>query len=232
MAAAASVLVLAGIHAGPAQEGDAAIIRNIDTATQTRYDTILGYTVREHYAVFRGGDETHPAAEMMVETNYKRGAGKSYSIVSESGSAIIRRFVLRPLLDQEKTINTPGTVQKSWFISANYEMRLNPGTNRELDGRNCVAVSMNPRRKAPNMIEGILWVDAKDDSLVEMDGIASQSPSMFAGRTKLMRHYRNMNGFAMATNARAESDSGFFGKTVVTIDYQDYKIELRPAEGH
>jgi hypothetical protein len=79
------------------------------------------------------------------------------------------------------------------------------------------------------MIEGTLWVDAKDDSLVEMDGIASKAPSMFAGRTQMMRQYRNMNGFAMATHARAESDSGWLGKTVVTIEYQNYKIDLRQA---
>lgn len=224
------VLMWVGSDAGRAQERNGAeIIRRIDDATLTRHEAILGYTVREHYSVFRGADQAHPAAEMTVETTYKKDAGKNYSVVSQSGSAIIRRFGLLPLLDQEKAINTPGTVEKSWFTSANYEMQLKPGMAREIDGRNCIAVSMSPKRKAPNMIEGTLWVDAKDDSLVEMDGIASKAPSMFAGRTQMMRQYRNMNGFAMATHARAESDSGWLGKTVVTIEYQDYKIDLRQA---
>jgi len=228
--AGAFVLVWVGSDAGRAQERNGTeIIRRIDDATLTRHETILGYTVREHYSVFRGGDQTHPAAEMTVETTYKKGAGKSYAIVSQSGSSIIRRFGLLPLLDQEKAINTPGTVEKSWFTSANYEMQLKPGMTREIDGRTCIAVSMSPKRKAPNLIEGTLWVDAGDDSLVEMDGIPSKAPSIFAGRTQMMRQYRNMNGFAMATRARAESDSGWFGKTVVTIEYQDYKIDLRPA---
>lgn len=230
--AAASVLVFAGVHAGRAQERNGAeIIRRIDDATLTRHETILGYTVREHYSVFRGADQAHPAAEMTVETTYRKGAGKSYSIVSQSGSTIIRRFGLLPLLDQEKAINAPGTVEKSWFTSANYDMNLKPGMTRVIDGRNCIAVSMSPKRKAPNMIEGTLWVDAGDDSLVEMDGVASKAPSMFAGRTQMMRQYRNMNGFAMATNARAESDSGWLGKTVVTIEYQDYKIDLQAGAG-
>ena len=77
------------------------------------------------------------------------------------------------------------------------------------------------------MIEGILWVDASDNALVEIDGIASRSPSVFAGTTKMMRHYVNMGGYAMATRSRAESNSFFFGRTVVTIEYSDYEIQLR-----
>jgi hypothetical protein len=43
----------------------------------------------------------------------------------------------------------------------------------------------------------------------------------------MTRKYADMNGFAQATHARAESDSFLFGPTVVTIDYRDYQIQLR-----
>jgi hypothetical protein len=33
----------------------------------------------------------------------------------------------------------------------------------------------------------------------------------------------------MATHARAVSNSFLLGETIVTIDYQDYKMQLRPA---
>ena len=39
-----------------------------------------------------------------------------------------------------------------------------------------------------------------------------------------------VNGFGMATQARAISDSFILGRTTVTIDYRDYKIQLRPAQ--
>jgi hypothetical protein len=69
-------------------------------------------------------------------------------------------------------------------------------------------------------------VDAKDFGIVKIEGTASKSPSMWAGETRMMRRYANVSGFAMATGARAESNSFLFGKTVVTIDYRDYQIEL------
>jgi hypothetical protein len=33
----------------------------------------------------------------------------------------------------------------------------------------------------------------------------------------------------MATHARAVSNSFLLGKTVVTIDYRDYQVQLRPG---
>ena len=219
------VAVLAVVHShAPAQDG-AVLIQMIDAAAQARFQHVVEFTVTEHYAVFRGKDEGHPAAEMTVLTTYRKDAGKTYAILSQSGSPIIQKFGLRPLLDNEKKINNPATVKNSWFTSTNYEMRLKSGARREMDGRDCVAFAITPRRKAPNMIEGELWIDATDGSIVEIDGLASKSPSVFAGSTKMMRHYINIDGYAMATHARAESNSALFGRTVVTIDYRDYNIE-------
>ena len=211
-----------------AQSSDpSAIIQRIDANNRARYDNVLGFTVTEHYAVFRGKDQDHPAAEMTVKTTYKKGVGKKYVVLSQSGSDLIQRLALRPLLDNEKAINDPATVEKSWFNSANYQMQLKPGVNQTIDGHNCIALAITPKRKAPNKIEGTLWVDANDNSNVEVEGVASRSPSVFAGTTKMMRRYANISGYAMATHARAESNSFFLGRTVVRIDYSDYQIQLR-----
>jgi hypothetical protein len=230
--AAAACLALLATAALPAQQPDeASVIRHIDAAAQARYENVLGFTVTESYAVYRGKDETPPVAQMTVKTTYRKGSGKSYAILSQSGSEIVQKFGLHPLLDNEKNINAPGNVEKSWFTSANFEMKLKPGVIQRLNGRDCIALSVVPRRKAPNMIDGTLWVDANDDSIVEIEGVASRSPSVFAGATHMMRRYTNMSGFAMAEHARAESSSMLWGRTVVIIDYSDYQLQLaRPNE--
>jgi hypothetical protein len=43
----------------------------------------------------------------------------------------------------------------------------------------------------------------------------------------MMRRYSDMQGYAMAIHARAESSSLLFGKTVIAIDYRDYHFQLR-----
>lgn len=211
-----------------AQQTDAAvIIRDLDSANQARYDHVLSFTDVEHYVVFRGKGKAHPAAEMTVRTTYRKGIGKSYAILAQSGSELVLKYGLRPLLENEKAINDPATVSQSWFTSANYEMHLKPGVSQVIDGRTCVALAITPHHKAPNLIDGTLWVDAGNHTLVEVEGTASKSPSIFAGTTRMMRRYANLQGYAMAVHARAESSSLPFGETVITIDYSDYHFDLR-----
>ena len=212
------------------QPDQAAIIRQIDAAVAARVDNILQFTDIEHYSVYRGGDQTHPTAEMTVRDTYKKGVGKEYTVLSQSGSGLILRFGLKPLIDNEKTINLPGNWEKSWFTSANYEMTLKPGGVQKLNGRDCYVFAITPRAEAPNLIIGTLWADEKDGSLVQIEGVASKSPSAFAGTTHMMRQYTNIDGFSMAMHARAESTSMLFGRTVVTIDYTDYHLQLRESK--
>ncbi len=208
----------------------AAVIRSVDANVQSRFEHVLKFTDVEHYAVFRGSDETHPAAEMTVKDTYKRGVGKTYSVLSQSGSALIQRFGLKPLLENEEIINHPGNVELSWFNSANYEMKLKTGAVQRLDGRDCYVLDVTAKRKASNTINGVIWVDANDGSTVRIDGIASKNPSTFAGATHLMRQYVEVNGYPMAMHARAESSSALLGRSVVTIDYSQYQLELAPTK--
>jgi hypothetical protein len=229
-ACAALVAVLwSGAGASPAPEPDAnAVIHMIDAEVQNRFQTVLGFTDVEHYQVFRGADETHAVAEMTAKDTYRKGVGKTYTVLSRSGSEVIQRFGLQPLLENEERINNPATVAQSWFTSANYGMKLKPGGIQHLNGRDCFALSIDPRQKAPYMIEGTLWVDARDGSIAQVEGVASKSPSPFARTTHMMRQYTQIDGFPMATHARAESSSLLFGRTVVLIDYSDYNLQLAP----
>ncbi|MFZ1937848.1 MAG: hypothetical protein WBA18_07320 [Terracidiphilus sp.] len=226
-----AVVVFLAIAAAPAQAPDAAsIIRTVDASVANRVNNVLAFTATEHYSVFRGDDETHPAAEMTVTDNYTKGVGKTYKTLSQNGSSIILRFGLKPLLENEQTINLPGNVEKSWFVSANYDMKLRPGGPVELNGRNCYILDITAKHRAPNLIDGSMWVDAHDGSLVQIEGIATEAASMYSGPAHMMRQYANINGFSMAMHARAESNSFLFGRTVVTVDYNNYQLQIKPAK--
>jgi outer membrane lipoprotein-sorting protein len=226
--AAAFCLASLGLAEAPAQQPDnAAVVRSIDAAVKARLDGIAGYTVIEHYAVFRNQDEVHPVAEMTVKTTYRRDTGKSYEIQSQSGSEMIRKLVLSAILDNEKNVNEPGVREGAWLTSANYEMKLKQPATESVNGKDCYVLELTPRRKAPFLLQGTLWVDAKDGSIVQIQGTASKSSSVFTGPTQMKRQYAKVGEFAQGIHARAQSDSFLFGQTVVTIDYRDYQIQLR-----
>jgi hypothetical protein len=210
------------------QPDSAAVIRMVDAAVQARVDNVARYTVTEHYTVFRGKDETHPAAAMTVHTTYTKESGKDYAIVDQSGSALVRKLVLGTILDNEKKLSAPEVQKDAWIDSANYEMKLHPGGAQLLDAQNCYVLDLTPRRKSPYLIVGTVWVDAKDGSIVRLEGTGASSSSVFTGPTQVLRQYVMVDGYAQATQVRAVSDSKLLGQTVVTIDYTDYKMELRP----
>jgi outer membrane lipoprotein-sorting protein len=212
------------------QLDEQSVIQHIDAAVKARFDGIESFTVIEHYAVYRGSNETDPVAEMTVKTLYKRNSGKSYTILSKSGPEIVQKMAFGQLLDNERRINQPGNREASWFTSANYVMKLKPGGTQPLNGRECLVLAITARRKAPNLINGTIWVDPRDYSIVQIKGVASKSPSLLAGPPQMMREYAIVSGFAQATRAQAISNSFLFGKTVVTIDYRDYQIQLRAAK--
>ena len=109
----------------------ASVIHQVDAAVKARNENLAGYSATEHYAVYRNKDEIHPVAEMTVMTNYRRDSGKSYTIVSQTGSSVIRDLILGGILDNEKQLSQPGIREGVWITSANYEMNLKPG------GTNC-----------------------------------------------------------------------------------------------
>lgn len=228
--ALASGFIFAFAHTpAPAQQDSTtSVIRQIDGAVKARTDSVERYFVTEHYSVYRSKDEIHPVAEMTVRTTYRKDSGKSYTIVSQTGSRIVRKFVLDEILDNEKVLNQPGTREGTWITSANYEMTLKPGGTQRLNGRDCLVIALNPRRKTSYLVEGLLWVDAKDGSIVQLEGTAAESSSVFTGPTQLTRQYTNIDGFAEATHVRAVSNSFMLGQTVVKIEYKDYQIQLRP----
>ena len=222
--AAASFLVLS--QSSLAQIPDTrTVIQGVDASVKNRIDRIADYSVTEHYVVFRGKDE-HPAAEMVVQTVYRKETGKSYTILSQKGSSIWRNEVLGTLLDNEKKMSQPGNVETALINSSNYEMKLDANPRQGLNGRDCLVLDITPRRNSEYLFRGKLWVDSHDFEIVQLKGTASKSATFLARAAEVSRQYAEIEGLPMATHAEAISGSALLGQTVVKIDYMNYKIDL------
>jgi hypothetical protein len=201
------------------------VIQGVDASVKNRIDRIADYSVTEHYVVFRGKDE-HPAAEMVVQTVYRKETGKSYTILSQKGSSIWRNEVLGTLLDNEKKMSQPGNVETALINSSNYEMKLDANPRQGLNGRDCLVLDITPRRNSEYLFRGKLWVDSHDFEIVQLKGTASKSATFLARAAEVSRQYAEIEGLPMATHAEAVSGSALLGQPVVKIDYMNYKIDL------
>ena len=164
---------------------------------------------------------------MTVKTTYKKGSGKDYVILSRSGSSLIQKVGLQPLLDNEKAINNPANSPSPGSHRQTTRCISSPASRRSSTVASVSPSTISPRHKAPNMIDGTIWVDADTHTLVQVEGIASRGPSVFAGTTKMMRRYANMHGYFDGHPRRAESSSQLFGRTVIIIDYGEYHFQIR-----
>jgi hypothetical protein len=200
-------------------------LQKIDASVGARDENLLGYTVTEIYRVYRGADKEHAAAQMTVKTTYRKDAGKSYVIVSQSGSELLLKEVLGRILDNERVMTQPANRAPAVLTTANYSMTVKG--DETVNGRACRVVAIVPKKSSPYLFRGTIWVDTQDGSIVKLDGVASKAASMLAGATQVSRQYTNVNGLPMATHAEALAGSWLLGQTTIDIDYSGYEMTLR-----
>lgn len=224
---AAFLLLSLSLFVSSAQTPDLpTVVHGVDSSVKDRLDRLASYTVTEHYAVFRGHDTSKPAAEMVVKTTYRKETGKSYQVLSQSGSSLWRNEVLKTLLENERRMSQPGNAETALINSSNYEIKFDKNAAQSLNGRQCLLLDITPRRRSEYLFKGLLWVDAHDFAIVQLKGTAAKSAVFIANAAEVTRQYAEVENLPMATHAEAVSGSALLGQTVVKVDYSDYKIQL------
>ena len=208
-------------------DAQADFIHRIDLSVAARFHSLAGYTVQEHYSIFRNAD-TAPAAEMTVAIVYTPENGKQYTPISQSGSDVLRHLIFDKIIASERDMNL-ASARAGYFINSdNYEMQV-PGETVLRDGRACYLVNLKARRKSPYLFDGRAWFDAQDASIVHLEGTPTQASSFLTSNTVVARDYESLQGIPMATRAQANTHNFLFGDTVLKIDYVGYQLQLTPA---
>jgi hypothetical protein len=202
-------------------------VRALDEADARRASHLAGYTVTEQYVI--RSNRFNKSAAMTVEAVYKQGQGKSYHVVARSGSPMLQTRVFDRLLQEEAEMSRGEARRRASVNSENYVVRLAGEENRA--GRKCYVLELTARAKSPHLLRGRAWIDQEDGSLIGIEGRPTASPSFIAGRPSVVRDYEKVGDFWLAKSTHAVSDSFFFGRTELSIDYRDYHLlneESRP----
>jgi len=195
-------------------------IRALDEAEARRESRLEGYSVTEHYTL--QVSRFVKSAEMTVETVYQKGQGKSFTVVSRSGSAMLQSRVFDRLLREEGEMSRGEARRHTLVNSENYAIRLAGEETRT--GRICYVLELTPRTKSEHLLQGRAWIDKEDGSLIRIEGIPTANPSFLTGRPAIVREYEKVGDFWLARSSHAVSDSFLVGKTELSIDYRDYRI--------
>ena len=195
-------------------------IRALEQAEARREGRLAGYTVTEHYKVESSRFEQ--SAEMTVETIYKKDQGKTYKVLSRSGSSILQTRVFDRLLREEGEMSRGEARRRLLVNPGNYAMKYAGEEVRA--GRKCYVLELTPRVKSPHLLKGRAWIDGEDGYICKIEGKPTASSSFLSGRPMITREYTKVGEFWLAQTSHAVTDTFLLGKSELTIEYRDYHI--------
>jgi hypothetical protein len=218
----------AQIHANtsPASLSEEQIVDRMQKHDQAQTEMLGSYKALRHYAIeYRGFFKTL-AAKMDVEINYDASSGKSFRILSESGSQTLCEKVLQRAVGSEKeaSLNRSATA----LTKANYKFHL-AGTET-LNGRPAYILDVEPITPSKFLYRGRIWVDGIDFAVARMEVQPGKNPSFWISKTVIHHVNTDMGGFWLPQQNRSETKVRIGGTAVLTIDYGTYRIGTRQLQ--
>jgi hypothetical protein len=198
----------------------AEVVEQMQRHNQARTDELKHYQALRHYQVEYKGFSTTVTAKMDVEVNYDAATGKSFKIVSQSGSKFLCDKVLKRAVDSEQEASQDKGATA--LTTANYRFQM--AGSESLDGRPAYILKVEPLTASKFLYKGKIWVDAADFAVVKMETEPAKNPSFWISRTLI--HYTSAmaRGFWLPQRVRSETKVRIGGTAVLTIDYGKYEI--------
>jgi hypothetical protein len=225
--AAALVLMTSGSRPAHAETASAApltsarIVDEMQRHNQARMEELKHAKSLRRYQVEYRGFSTTIASSMEVEYNYDSAAGKTFRIVSQSGSKFLCEKVLKRAVDSEKEASQDKGATA--LTAANYKFHL--AGSESLGGRPAYLLDVEPLVESKFLYRGKIWVDAADFALVKIEATPARNPSFWISRTLIQQSFAKTGDFWLPEKNRSESKVRIGGTAVFTIDYGTYQIE-------
>ncbi|MGB8259351.1 MAG: hypothetical protein WCE75_03325 [Terracidiphilus sp.] len=213
---------------GPAAETQATstaqIVEGMQRHDQLQRRMLQGYEGTRHYSVVYRGFTRTITAGMDVEVNYTPASGKTFRIISQSGSGMLCEKVLKRALDSEREASLDKS--STALTSANYRFQF-AGMDRVGD-RPAYMLDVEPITPSKFLYRGRVWVDTAAFAVAKMEVQPAKNPSFWISRTLIHHSNQMTNGFWMPAQNRSETKVRIGGTAIMTIDYLSYRITAQP----
>ncbi len=217
--------IVSGQTAGPSPVAAhaltaAQVVDEMQGHNLARAAALKHYHSVRHYAVEYRGFAAKIAAQMEVDADYEVGSGKTFRIISQSGSKLLIDKVLKRLLESE----TDASKQHSTDLtSANYNFKLAGMEN--VEGRAAYVLMVEPLTDNKYLYRGKIWVDATDFALARIEASPAKNPSFWISSTAIHHRYLKTGSFWLPAKNESDTDVRLGGKAVLTIDYGTYQVD-------
>jgi hypothetical protein len=196
------------------------VISKMMQSDAQRSPNLAGYAAVRRYAASNG--KRH--AEMVVGVTCSSDGSKSFSVLSGEGSGSIRKHVFRKLLKEEGEASRRGTRDSTRITPANYQFQMIG--QETLDTGPAYVLAVVPKTANKYLIDGKIWVDASDYSIVRIEGQPARNPSFWVRSVHFVHTYEKVGPFWLAASTHTTSDIRIFGPAELTIENSAYVLEV------
>ncbi len=195
------------------------ILASMEHHNQIQREGLKNYRAVRHYHVEYQGIRTIEAS-MVAEFDFDATSGKSFRVVSQSGSKILGEKILKRAMDSE--IEASKDRGATGLTPANYRFQLQG--SESLDGRPAYILSVEPLKESKFLYRGKIWVDATDFAVAKIEAAPAKNPSFWISRTLIRYSSAKTGNFWLPQRSLSESKIRIGGTAVLNIDYGAYQI--------
>jgi outer membrane lipoprotein-sorting protein len=194
------------------------IVERVLQQDTVRKAQLNGYTATRHYIAVN----KQRRAEMLVEITCTSNNEKTLTILSEEGSSAIRKHVFYKVLQEEIEASRRDTSGSTRITPDNYEFQL---LGKEvMEGRPAYVLRVTPKNHSKYLINGRIWVDATDYSIVRIEGSPARNPSFWTHDVHFVHTYQKVGPFWFAASTHSMSEIRIFGEAELTIQNSHYTL--------
>ena len=212
--------VTAPVEPPPPDINEKRLFTELLAHNESRNAALLGYTELRTYEV---KDTTGKVrAEESGQMEYRAPDKKTFVTTSESGSGLVRRLALNPLIASEIEAASGKERHDSSITPTNYTFEL---LGEQLVGPyHCFVVRAMPKRPDKYLFEGNVWIDTEDYAIVRIAGHPAKKLSFWIERADFVREYQRIDGFWLPKKDETFVKVRVYGHKVLIIDHQNYSI--------
>lgn len=187
------------------------------THNAVRNAALLGYVEQRTYQVTDLSGKVHALESGQLE--YRAPDKKSFVATSESGSGLVRRLALNPLIAGEIEAANEKQHHDSAITPANYSLEVLG--EQQVGPYRCFVVRITPKRPDKFLFEGKVWIDTEDYAVVRIAGHPAKKLSFWIERANFVREYQKIDGFWLPKKDETFVKVRMYGQKILTIDHQN-----------
>ncbi len=212
--------VTAPVEPTPPDIDESRLFAELLAHNELRNAALLGYTEQRTYEVTDTTGKVR--AQESGQMEYRAPDKKTFVTTSESGSGLVRRLALNPLIASEIEAASGKQHHDSSITPANYTFELLG--EQQVGPYHCFVVRATPKRRDKYLFEGKLWIDTQDFAVVRIAGHPAKKLSFWIERADFVREYQRIDGFWLSKKDETFVKVRMYGHKVLTIDHQNYTV--------